>query len=122
VEARSQAVRALASPHPTPASQQDLSRLGARPEGAGPGPRADSSPSPSHPELRSADSFLTLEAQLEGAENRIHVARLGFNDAVRAYNAAIQKLPGAWLAEAGPQSARLRGDEGAERARPLGLD
>ena len=54
----------------------------------------------SYPELRSADQFLGLQAQLEGTENRINVARLGFNEAVRDYNAAIEKLPGRWIAQA----------------------
>jgi LemA protein len=53
-----------------------------------------------YPELRSADHFLGLQAQLEGTENRIAVARLAFNDAVREYNAAIEKLPGRWISRA----------------------
>ena len=55
----------------------------------------------SYPELRSADQFLELQAQLEGTENRINVARMRFNDSVRVYNGAIRKLPGALVAQVG---------------------
>jgi LemA protein len=77
-----------------------------------------------HPELHSADSFLELQAQLEGAENRIHVARVAFNEAVRDYNAAIQKLPGAWIAQRRglERRAYFESENGAQRAEPLGLD
>jgi LemA protein len=123
VEARSQTARALASPAP-PASQQDLSRLGRAQMELGRDLARLIAVAESHPELRAADSFLQLQAQLEGAENRIHVARLEFNDAVRAYNAAIQQLPGAWLAKRQglERRAYFESDEGAERAQPLGLD
>ena len=47
----------------------------------------------SYPELRSSDQFLELQAQLEGTENRINVARLRFNDAVGDYNATLRHLP-----------------------------
>jgi LemA protein len=53
-----------------------------------------------YPELRSADQFLALQAQLEGSENRINVARMVFNDAVRDYNAARVKLPTSLVAQA----------------------
>ncbi len=53
-----------------------------------------------YPELRSADQFLALQAQLEGSENRINVARMVFNDAVRDYNAARVKLPMSLVAQA----------------------
>jgi LemA protein len=123
VEARSQAARALASGR-APASDEDLARLGRAQKQLGEGLARLVAVAESHPELRSADSFLALQAQLEGAENRIHVARLEFNDAVRAYNAAIQKLPAAWLAESRglERRAYFESDEGAERARPLGLE
>jgi LemA protein len=54
----------------------------------------------SYPELRSADQFLGLQAQLEGTENRIGVARQTFNDAVRDYNAMLEQIPTRWFAEA----------------------
>lgn len=52
----------------------------------------------SYPSLRSGDQFLSLQAQLEGTENRINVARMEFNQAVGAYNSAIRRLPGTLIA------------------------
>lgn len=51
-----------------------------------------------YPQLRSSDNFLALQDQLEGTENRINVARMAFNDDVRAYNAAIRKMPASLIA------------------------
>ena len=51
-----------------------------------------------HPDLHSADSFLELQAQLEGAENRIHVARVAFNEAVRDYNTRLRLFPASLVA------------------------
>ena len=123
VEARSQAARSLASER-APTSDEELARLGRAQAQLGEDLARLVAVAESYPELRSADSFLALQAQLEGAENRIHVARLEFNDAVGAYNAAIQKLPAAWLAEARGLTRRayFESDEGAKRAQPLGLD
>jgi LemA protein len=52
----------------------------------------------SYPTLRSGDQFLSLQAQLEGTENRINVARMEFNESVGAYNSAIRRLPGTLIA------------------------
>lgn len=78
----------------------------------------------SHPELRSADDFLELEAQLEGAENRINLARMRFNEAVRDYNAALEQLPTAWIASARGERRRpyFQSEEKASRAPALALD
>lgn len=46
-----------------------------------------------YPELRSNASFLSLQAQLEGSENRISVERGRFNEAVQGYNTAIKSFP-----------------------------
>jgi LemA protein len=54
-----------------------------------------------YPELRSSDQFLELQGQLEGTENRINVARMRFNEAVRAYNTSIRYLPGSLVASLG---------------------
>ncbi|HRO42803.1 MAG TPA: LemA family protein, partial [Flavipsychrobacter sp.] len=39
-----------------------------------------------YPQLRATEAFRDLQVQLEGTENRITVARKGFNDAVQSYN------------------------------------
>lgn len=54
-----------------------------------------------YPELRSSDQFITLQAQLEGTENRINVTRMVFNDVVGEYNASIRKIPGSFVAGIG---------------------
>jgi LemA protein len=46
-----------------------------------------------YPELKATENFSTLQAQLEGTENRIAVARNDFNDAVRLYNTKIRSFP-----------------------------
>ena len=51
-----------------------------------------------YPELKSSESYQTLMAQLEGAENRISVERARFNDTVRDYNLVIKRFPANLLA------------------------
>ena len=40
-----------------------------------------------------ASGFTALQAQLEGTENRINIARLDFNSAVQEYNSKILSFP-----------------------------
>jgi LemA protein len=47
-----------------------------------------------YPDLKSNQSFLALQAQLEGTENRIAVARRDYIEAVRAYNTELRTFPG----------------------------
>jgi LemA protein len=46
-----------------------------------------------YPNLRANDAFRGLQAQLEGTENRIKVARNDFNDAIQAYNVKVRSFP-----------------------------
>ncbi len=46
-----------------------------------------------YPELKANQNFLELQAQLEGTENRINVARRDFNVAAQAYNTDIRRFP-----------------------------
>ena len=46
-----------------------------------------------YPDLKANQNFLELQAQLEGTENRINVARKNFNDAAKTYNTAIRRFP-----------------------------
>ncbi|MCX5687902.1 MAG: LemA family protein [Candidatus Omnitrophica bacterium] len=43
--------------------------------------------SENYPELKANENFLSLQAQLEGTENRIAVERMRYNDAVKTFNA-----------------------------------
>lgn len=47
-----------------------------------------------YPDLKSSQNFLTLQAQLEGTENRIAVARRDYIEAVRVYNTELRTFPG----------------------------
>lgn len=49
--------------------------------------------SESYPDLKANQNFQELQAQLEGTENRIAVARKNFNDATRGYNVSIRRFP-----------------------------
>lgn len=46
-----------------------------------------------YPQLKANENFLTLQAQLEGTENRIAVERKKFNEAVQEYNTSIRSFP-----------------------------
>ncbi len=74
--------------------------------------------SENYPTLRSNDNFSSLQAQLEGTENRINVARMDFNNSVQDYNTTIRSFPavitaklfgfnekGSFTAEAGADKA-----------------
>jgi LemA protein len=76
-----------------------------------------------YPQLRSADQFLELEAQLEGTENRINVARAQFNDRVETFNSAIRRLPASLVARFGAfkRKAYFQAEEGAAEAAELGF-
>ena len=47
-----------------------------------------------YPDLKSNQSFLALQSQLEGTENRIAVARRDYIEAVRIYNTELRTFPG----------------------------
>ena len=46
-----------------------------------------------YPELKANQNFLSLQAQLEGTENRIAVERGNFNTVVQNYNVAVRSFP-----------------------------
>ena len=47
-----------------------------------------------YPDLKANQNFLALQAQLEGTENRIAVARRDYIEAVRVYNTELRTYPG----------------------------
>src|SRR5437762_612569 len=51
-----------------------------------------------YPELKANQNFLSLQAQLEGTENRISVERGNFNTAVQNYNTAVRSVPANFVA------------------------
>src|ERR1700691_4727944 len=55
--------------------------------------------SENYPDLKSNQNFLALQAQLEGTENRIEIARRDYNAAVQDYNTELVTVPGSlWAA------------------------
>ena len=46
-----------------------------------------------YPDLKANSNFQELQAQLEGTENRIAVARTAFNEKTQAYNVAVRRFP-----------------------------
>ncbi len=46
-----------------------------------------------YPDLKANQNFLALQAQLEGTENRIAVARRDYIEAVRVYNTSLKTFP-----------------------------
>ena len=71
-----------------------------------------------YPELKANENFLQLQAQLEGTENRITVARKSYNDAATIYNKLVRRFPNNMLAGIFCFSVRpqFKAQEGAESA------
>lgn len=122
VSARGRALAAMGGA--APVAQSELSELAAVQAQVGQGIQRLLALAESYPELRSADQFLELQAQLEGSENRIHVARMAFNEAVRDYNAALEQLPTRSFAQARGYERRayFQTDESNRHASSLGFD
>lgn len=47
----------------------------------------------SYPDLKASQSFINLQDELAGTENRINVARRDFNGVVKDYNISVQSFP-----------------------------
>ena len=54
--------------------------------------------SEAYPDLKSNQNFLALQAQLEGTENRITVARRDYIESVQVYNTTLRTIPSRWVA------------------------
>ena len=50
-----------------------------------------------YPQLKASDNFRDLQAQLEGTENRINVARVRYNEAARLLNSYTRQLFGSFF-------------------------
>ena len=71
-----------------------------------------------YPDLKANQNFLELQAQLEGTENRINVARMEFNKTAKELNTAIRRFPKNLLASLFgiDKRAYFEAAEGAEQA------
>jgi LemA protein len=76
-----------------------------------------------YPDLKSNQSFLALQSQLEGTENRIAVERRRYNEAVRSYNTAVRRFPASLVASVRGFSERpyFEATPGSEAAPPVKL-
>jgi LemA protein len=54
-----------------------------------------------YPQLRAADNFLQLQAQLAEIEDEIQASRRIYNSNVQSYNTDIQQFPGSIIANQG---------------------
>jgi LemA protein len=74
-----------------------------------------------YPELKANQNFLSLQAQLEGTENRISVERGNFNSTVQNYNVAVRSFPTNLIAGmlGFPPKPFFSAQPGAERPPPV---
>jgi LemA protein len=74
-----------------------------------------------YPELKANQNFLSLQAQLEGTENRISVERGNFNRTVQDYNVAVRSFPTNFIAGMLGFAPRpfFTAQPGAEKAPPV---
>ncbi len=77
-----------------------------------------------YPELKANENFRTLQAQLEGTENRIAVARMDYNKAAQDYNTARLRFPTNLMAGmlGFKEKAYFKAAAGAERAPAVRFD
>lgn len=72
-----------------------------------------------YPELKATQAFRDLQAQLEGAENRIAVERRRYNETARAFNTARRRFPTNFIAGLfgfNESKAYFESDDGADQA------
>lgn len=71
-----------------------------------------------YPDLKANQNFLELQAQLEGTENRIAVARKDFNAAAQRYNVAVRRFPSNLIAGlfGFEKKPYFKASEGADKA------
>ena len=71
-----------------------------------------------YPDLKANENFKELQAQLEGTENRISVARRDYNEAARKHNTTLRSFPKNILAGmfGFEKKAYFEAQEGSEQA------
>ncbi|WBL22929.1 MULTISPECIES: LemA family protein [unclassified Zunongwangia] len=77
-----------------------------------------------YPDIKANQNFLQLQAQIEGTENRINVARDRYNAAVTDFNTYIRKFPNNIFAGmfGFERMERYQADAGAENAPDVEFD
>src|SRR5262245_55554210 len=97
-EARASVGRATITPGQAPADPETLARYQQAQDQLGSALQRLLVVSERYPELKANQNFRDLQAQLEGTENRITVARGRFNDSAQQYNTVLKKFPTNMLA------------------------
>jgi LemA protein len=97
-EARASVGRATITPGTAPASPEALARYQQAQDQLGSALQRLLVVSERYPELRANQNFRDLQAQLEGTENRITVARGRFNESAQQYNTVLKRFPTNMLA------------------------
>jgi LemA protein len=97
-EARASVGRANVTPGQAPTSPEALARYQAAQDQLGSALQRLLVVSERYPELRANQNFRDLQAQLEGTENRITVARGRFNESAQSYNTVLKRFPTNMLA------------------------
>jgi LemA protein len=77
-----------------------------------------------YPSLKANESFLQLQSQLEGTENRISVERKKFNEAVQTFNTSVRSFPTVITAKlfGFKEKPYFKGKEGSENAPDVNFD
>ncbi|HEY4231439.1 MAG TPA: LemA family protein [Thermoanaerobaculia bacterium] len=92
-EARASVGRATVTPGKAPADAESLARYQAAQDQLGSALQRLLVVSERYPELKANQNFRDLQAQLEGTENRITVARQRFNESAQSYNTVLKRFP-----------------------------
>jgi LemA protein len=77
-----------------------------------------------YPDLKTTAAFQGFQAQIEGTENRINVARQDYNAAVQAYNLRVKRFPNNIFAGmfGYHEKAFYKADPGTEKAPDVKFD
>jgi LemA protein len=92
-EARASVGRATVTPGKAPADPQEFARYEQAQTQLGATLQRLLVVAEKYPDLKANQNFRDLQAQIEGTENRITVARGRFNDAAQSYNTSVKKFP-----------------------------
>lgn len=77
-----------------------------------------------YPDLKTTAAFQGFQAQIEGTENRINVARQDYNASVKEYNLKVRRFPGTILAGmfGFHKKAFYEADKGSEKNPDINFD
>lgn len=77
-----------------------------------------------YPNLKGNDNIMALQAQLEGTENRINIARMRFNEVAGQFNASMRRMPTSLIASLGnfKRKAYFQADSGSEKPTQVKFD